>query len=79
MIERYGTHFTSLPIHKRGPGSPFMKAFEDIRNDFDGTAQRSSSMQLIMKNLEIGDPECMQYDTDESQVELTPSVLSSSV
>ena len=71
MTERYGEHYTSLPIHKRGPGSPFMKQFEDIRNDFDGTNYNSVGLTLIMKDLEEGSPNCVHYDPDDSEVTLT--------
>ena len=72
MAERYGDHYTSLPVHKRGVGSPFMKAFEDIRNDFDGSNKRIAPLQLIMKNLVRDDRNCIQYDPDEAEVILTP-------
>ena len=71
MEERYGKHFTSLPVHKRGPGSPFMKQFEDIRNDFDGTKYNSVSLNLIMKSLEENSVNCIQYDPDDGEVTLT--------
>ena len=74
MVDRYGTHYSSLPASKTGPGSPFMKSFEDIRNDFDGSNYSSSSLQLIMKRLEEGDSRCIQYDTEECQVILTALV-----
>lgn len=71
MTARYGSHFTDLPLKTRGPGSPFMKNFEMIRNDFNGRNYRNSSLQLIMKHLTDGDPRCVNYDPDECQVELT--------
>lgn len=71
MAARYGSHYTDLPMKTRGPGSPFMKNFETIRNDFNGRNYRNSSLQLIMKNLTDGDPLCVHYDPDECQVELT--------
>lgn len=48
-----------------------MKNFEMIRNDFNGRNYRNSSLQLIMKDLTDGDPQCVNYDPDECQVELT--------
>ena len=71
MTARYGSHFTDLPMKIRGPGSPFMKNFETIRNDFNGRNYRNTSLQLIMKNLTDGDSLCVHYDPDECQVELT--------
>ena len=71
MTARYGSHYTDLPLKTRGPGSPFMKNFEMIRNDFNGRNYRNSSLQLIMKDLTDGDPQCVNYDPDECQVELT--------
>ncbi|MCJ1432673.1 hypothetical protein MMC27_002030 [Xylographa pallens] len=71
MAKRYGDHYTSLPVHKRGAGSPFMKAFEDIRNDFDGSNNRIAPLRLIMKNLVQGDRNCTQYDPDEAEITLT--------
>ena len=74
MADRYGKHYTDLPISKRGQGSVFMKAFEDIRNDFNGKNYKSSSLQLIMRDLKEEDPRCVQYDTDDGEVILTSSV-----
>lgn len=71
MTDRYGSHFTKLPPNRRGPGSTFMKIFEGIRNDFNGTNYRNSSLQLIMKHIEEGDANCIQYDPEDSQVTLT--------
>ena len=79
MANRYGDHYTSLPVNKRAPGSHFMKAFENARNNFDGKHDRKTTMQLVMKHLEEGDPKCIQYDPEEHEITVTPLVLLSSV
>ena len=72
MADRYGKHYTSLPAKNREAGSYLMKAFEDARNNFDGSSHRKTTMQLIMKKLESGDPRCFQYDPDENLITVTP-------
>lgn len=34
MHQRFGDAFTSLPYHKTGPGSDFMKSLEEIKRNF---------------------------------------------
>ena len=51
-----------------------MKRFEEVRNDFNGSNSRSDILQLNMKDLEEGDPLCIQYDPDDGEVTLTLSV-----
>lgn len=79
MAARYGTHYTSLPVKARGQGSVFMKLFEDIRNDFNGTNPKKVNLQLVMKDLQEGDPNCIQYDPEDGEITLTWSVLCSQV
>lgn len=74
MVDRYGTHYTSLPANKRGQGSEFMKRFEDVRNDFSGTNHNSFNLQLVMRNLNESDPNCIQYDPEDGEITLTSSV-----
>jgi hypothetical protein len=71
LAERYGKSFLSLPITKRGPGGKFMKEFESIKKDFSGKTTNSHTLTLIMKDIEEGDPNCIQYDPDECQLTLT--------
>ena len=75
LARRYQTHYTSLPLNKRGPGSSFMKNFESIKNDFDGSNYASTPIQLIMRTLDEEDPNCIQYDPDDGEVTLTRSVV----
>lgn len=74
MADRYGTHYTSLPSKNRGQGSRFMRDFEYARNTFDGSNHDSYNLELIMKTLEEGDPNCAQYDPDDEMITLTSSV-----
>ena len=74
MADRYGTHYTSLPAKKRGQGSRFMFEFENMRNAFNVNGYDRYSLDLIMKNLKEGDPNCVQYDPDDGEITLTPSV-----
>ena len=73
LTRRFGAHFTSLPLSKRGPGSKFMKDFEYIKNDFDGTNYQSTSIQLIMRTLEDDDSQydLDHYEPDEGEIILT--------
>lgn len=75
MVDRYGTHYTSLPANKRGQGSEFMKRFEDVRNDFSGTNHNSFNLQLVMRNLNESDPNCIQYDPEDGEITLTSKDL----
>ena len=48
-----------------------MKAFEDIRNDFNGFNYDNSALPLTMKDLHEGHPNCFQYDPEDYEVTLT--------
>lgn len=51
-----------------------MKVFEDLRNDFNGTNYDRAPLQLNMKDLQEGDPNCIQYDPEDGEITLTSSV-----
>ena len=71
MKTRYGDHYNSLPETKRGPGSPFMKEFETLRNNFNGSDHRRKTLRLVMKDLREDDARCIQYEPDEAEVTIT--------
>ena len=71
LTRRYGDAFSSLPISKRGPGSRFMDEFEGAKKDFGSAGPRTTSLRLIMKNIKKGDWNCVQYDPEDGEVEIT--------
>lgn len=74
MADRYGTHYTRLGQNKRGQGSDFMKRFEEVRNDFNGTHPNTFTLQLLMNDLKEGDPNYIQYDPEDGAITITSSV-----
>ena len=71
LTRRYGKSFTSLPISRRGPGSRLMRDFESSKKDFGSAGPRNVRLRLIMRDIAEGDWNCVQYDPEEGEIEIT--------
>ena len=71
MVRRYGEAFTTLPLKRVGPGSPFMEQFEIVKRDFHGrNANQVFELPLKMRLLNE-DAGAEGYDFEEDQVLIT--------
>jgi hypothetical protein len=48
-----------------------MRDFEAAKKDFSGRSFKTTRLRLIMKDIEEGDPNCIQYDPDECELDLS--------
>lgn len=79
MTARFGVGFSTLDRKKIGPGSEFMKAFEDAKRNFEGKAKSKPDywLPLKMRKLDEDDAAIHQfYDFEEDRVKITRYGLS---
>lgn len=72
MSEPFGKAFDDLPTKKKGPGSEFMKAWEQVKRDF-GHADEDTGYELPL-NINITKPDPEYFDEDERIVKLSTCV-----
>jgi molecular chaperone DnaK (HSP70) len=68
MSSRFGADFDNLPFEKKGPGSRFMKEFEDHKRNF-GTARAEEEYELTLFMPQRHNSH--NYDSDEGMVKFT--------
>jgi hypothetical protein len=79
MAERFGRHFTELPIKKVGAKSMFMDAFETVKRTWKGPGRGKDWFLLPLKMKQLDeDDESLQpfYDFFEDQVKICRYVAS---
>ena len=69
MSQRFGSAFDSLPHKRKGPGSDFMKAFEQVKRDF-GYSEEDTVHELPL-NMSIDKPDPEYFDKVERLVKIT--------
>lgn len=71
MHQRFGEAFTSLPYHKTGPGSEFMKSLEEIKRNFSHeNGDEIFELPLKMKLLDETEHTAF-YNFEEDTVKLS--------
>lgn len=68
MGSRFGHCFEKLPYKKKGPGSDFMKRFEQIKRNFGGDRSRQEIYKLSLVMREVMSSE--HYDADDCQAKI---------
>jgi hypothetical protein len=48
-----------------------MSDFESAKKDFGSAGPRKSTIRLIMRDIKPGDWNCVQYDDEEGELEIT--------
>ena len=68
MSQIFGAHFTNLAFEKKGPGSRFMRAFDDYKHDFGNSQNldRVYDIPLVMRGVEDSE----YYDAEEHLVKI---------
>lgn len=69
MSRRFGSAFDNLPHKRKGPGSDFMRAFEQVKRDFGYSGE--DTIHELPLNMPIGDPNPEHYDDVERLVKIT--------
>ncbi|EEP81902.1 conserved hypothetical protein [Uncinocarpus reesii 1704] len=70
MSERFGDAFKNLPLKRRGPGSDFMRAFEQIKEDLASSDYREEVYELPL-DMSLAEPDPRYFDDDERLVKIS--------
>lgn len=69
MSNRFGSAFDGLPSQRKGPGSEFMRTFEQIKRDF-GHSDEDRIYELPL-NMTVTQANSEHFDEDERLVKIT--------
>lgn len=67
--DKFGQAYESLPVQKKGPGSAFMNAFEELKHAFEGQNGLEDHYEVPLNIPDQND--CENFDADDRNVLFT--------